>query len=143
MSGFEVVAPLALGAASTVAGAIAKNQAASASAQAQADAQARQNQLVLQQQAAQEQQQLDQLAKDSATRRAHMAANGMDGAGGSAAAILAGMSADTADAINQSSQRAQLKLQSANTGSSSNLLDAAGNTQTGLSVFRSFYDSMG
>jgi hypothetical protein len=144
MSGFEAIIPMAVTAASTVAGAASRSAAAEQAAAAQADAQARQNQLILQRQAADQQQQRDLLAKASATQRARMGALGMDGSGGSADAILAGMSQDTADSIAASAQAAQLKLRGSSAGSSSgsNLLDAATAGQSGLSVFKSFYDSM-
>lgn len=144
MSGFEAMVPMAITAVSTVAGAAGKAMAADEAASAQAEAQARQNQVILQRQAAEEQQQRDLLAKASATQRARMGASGMGGVGGSADAILAGMSQDTAESIAGSAQSAQLKLRGASSsaGSGTNLLDVATAGNSGLSVFKSFYESM-
>ncbi|KIL97446.1 hypothetical protein CCC_00507 [Paramagnetospirillum magnetotacticum MS-1] len=144
MSGFETIVPVVASAAMSVAGQASRASAANEAAAAQADAQARQNQLILQRQAADQQQQRDLLEKASATQRARMAASGMDGSGGSADAILAGMSQDTADSINASAQTAQLKLRNPSSGSSmgSNLLDLTTGGNAGLSVLKSFYDSM-
>lgn len=141
MSGFEAMIPIAVTAASTVAGAVGKSAADTAAA-TQAEAQARQNQLILQRQAAEAQQQRDLLAKASATQRARMGALGLGGSGGSADAILAGMSQDTAESIAASGQAAQFKLRGSTPGSGTNLLDAATAGNSGLSVFKSFYDSL-
>lgn len=144
MSGFEAMIPMAATVASTAAGIAGRSAAAEQAAAAQADAQARQNQLILQRQAADEQQQRDLLAKATATQRAKMGALGVDGSGGSADAILAGMSQDTAESIASSAQAAQLRLRgsSSASGSGPSLLDAATAGKSGLSVFRTFYDSL-
>ncbi len=144
MGGFESFVPMIAGSAMSMAGQAAKNSAARDAASAQAEVQARQNQILLQRQAAEEQQQRDLLAKASATQRAKMGAVGMGGAGGSAAAILAGMSEDTAESIAASAQSAQLKLRTSSpaSGSGQSLLDMATMGKSGLSVFQSFYDSM-
>ncbi|EME70388.1 hypothetical protein H261_08698 [Paramagnetospirillum caucaseum] len=135
--------PMAIGTVSTVAGAAGRSAAADKAAAAQAEAQARQNQLILQRLAAEEKQQRDLLAKASATQRARMGALGMDGSGGSAEAILAGMSKETADGIAASGQAALLRLQPARAASGANLLDGAAAAKSGLSVFKSFYDAFG
>lgn len=139
MAGYASIIPMAVSAVSSVAGAASRSSAASDAAEAQADSVARQNALVLQQQATEERRQRDLLAKASATQRANTAALGMDGSGGSSDAILAGMSADTAQAIADSAQSAQNRLKTYQSSSSSNLLESG--LGQGLSVFRSFYGS--
>jgi hypothetical protein len=144
MGGFAAFVPMIAATAMNVASQASRNSAARDAASAQAEAQTRQNQMILQRQAAEEAQQRDLLAKASATQRARMGALGMDGAGGSAAAILAGMSEDTAENIAASAQSAQLKLRglSSSVSSRSNLLDAATAGNSGLSVFKSFFESV-
>lgn len=138
MSGFEAIVPMAIGAVS----AVGQGRAADAAAQAQSAAVDRQNQAIIQQQAADEKRQRDLLEKATATQRARMGASAAGGSGGSADAILAGMSQDTAESIAESAQLAQNRLKSYRGagGSSGNLLDTAGSQ--GLSVFKSFYGGM-
>ncbi len=145
MSGFEAMIPMAVTAASSVAGAISKNSAAGDAPQAQAEAQDRQNQYIYQQQLRDQNHQQNLLEQATATQRARMGALGLGG-GGSADAILAGMAEDTAQSILEANQAAQARYDRAasrrsQAGGSNSLLDSALSPSNALSVFKSFYGS--
>lgn len=141
MSGFETIVPMVsagMGMATSIGSAYQAQNAASA----QTEAITRQNQLILQRQAQEDQNQRNLLEQAASTQRARMGAQGMDGNGGSADAILAGMAENTANSVAAGDTSALLKLRP--TPSGDNLLSAAGGIgRSGLSVFSSFYDALG
>ena len=139
MSGFETIAPMVMGGLG-VANSIGQATAQQSATEAQAAAAERQNQLILQRQAQEDQRQRNLLDQAAASQRAHLGALGVDGNGGSADAILAGMAESSAADINAADQMAQLRTRPVQ-GQDNLLSGALG--KSGLSVFQSFYDQMG
>ncbi|CAA7612908.1 hypothetical protein [Magnetospirillum sp. UT-4] len=144
MGSFTQYIPMALQAASSVAGGMAQQQQAKASAQAQQQQMDLQNQMLMQQHEQQARQQRDLLKRQMATARASLSAGGIGFAGGSGGALLEGLTRQTASDLADSAATTRLRYQSmfpaqdsGGGGGLAGLQQGLGMAQQGFELFQS------
>ncbi|CAA7613092.1 conserved hypothetical protein [Candidatus Terasakiella magnetica] len=139
MSGFEQFIPLATSMAGTVMKTSQKSDAAQAALDAQAEDAARQTQLLQMQQAQRDEQQSNLLDQAAASERAQMAAMGIGGDGGSADAIIGGLTEQTANRIAANDRMTALRVPVVRPNLLGRKADSLAPVTEGLNVMTSFF----
>lgn len=141
MSAFEQFIPLATSMGGTAMTTSRKSDAAPAALDAQAEDAARQTQLLQMQQAQRDEQQSNLLDQAAASERAQMAAMGIGGGGGSADAIIGGLTEQTANRIAANDRMTALRVPVVRSNLLRRNADSLAPMAQGLNVMTSFFDA--